>query len=272
MAGRHRDVHEQPVPVLHQCMRRVTEPALLARRLAVQPRFGVGDRPVGRVRALLAPEVHARIAGIVVVGTIADLLIRRILRSEALHRAVALDQRSVDREVVQTGELLRVRTLDHAIEERADERVLLKALPVGRKAARVPHRCVQRQVQEPPVQQVHPDLLHQAALRTHGVQRLQQQRLEQHLGRDARSSQFGVRAAELPIHPGKHLVRAPLHLAQRVVLIDQALDVDRVPKGLLRADLSAHRLLRVGVPHNLLDRGPVASVFFSNLLESAARG
>ena len=53
---------QQARAVLHQSMSHEAQLGLLARALAIEPRVRIGGRGMGRVRALLAPEVRLGIA------------------------------------------------------------------------------------------------------------------------------------------------------------------------------------------------------------------
>src|SRR4029077_8949323 len=58
------------------------------------------------------------------------------------------------------------------------------------------HHGIQRQPDKPPKQQIVAELLHQLPLRTHRVERLQQQRAKQFLRRNRRPSELGVQLLE----------------------------------------------------------------------------
>jgi hypothetical protein len=84
VAGPTSQVDHDAIAVLHQHALGVAELGLFAGTLFGQPRFGVGGGLMGRVPALLAVEVNARITRIIGRGAIARLLILgRSLLSEA---------------------------------------------------------------------------------------------------------------------------------------------------------------------------------------------
>src|SRR5438093_588842 len=58
-------LHHQPVPVLHQRVTQVAQLGFLPLGLFVDPRVRIGGRLMRLVRALLAPEIHRGVAGIV---------------------------------------------------------------------------------------------------------------------------------------------------------------------------------------------------------------
>ena len=84
-----------------------------------------------------------------------------------------------------------------------------QTLAVFREHRGHPHRLLHRQADEPAVQQVVLDLLHELALRTDTVEHLKKHGAQQFLGRDAGPPAFAGRL----VHCGKQ----PIHLPQRLV-------------------------------------------------------
>src|SRR3989338_4435938 len=79
-------VHHKPMPVLHAHMPLVAQLRLGLRALAVKPSLRVSRGLVRGIRALLTPEVHGRIARIIVVASP-----RLLFGLEALVRSPRLD-------------------------------------------------------------------------------------------------------------------------------------------------------------------------------------
>ena len=214
----HAHVHDQTVAVLHQDMRGVRQLRPYSLALPSEPSLRIRQGPVRAVAALLAAKVHRRIALVIVVRSIANPRRLASLRPQALHRGVALDHGAVDREVIARRPLLDIGAFHHAVEECTEQPMLLEPLPVLRERCWIPHRSIQRQIDEPPVQQVHLHLLHQLSLRANRVQCLEQKSLEQHLRGDRRPAHPRVRPVKLLPHRAQHLVRSLLHRPERMIL------------------------------------------------------
>ena len=84
----------------------------------------------------------------------------------------------------------------HRLEELRGDLALQEPVAVLGEHRDVPDRRVHRQADEPAEQQVVIQLLHQLALRAHRVERLQQQRPQQLLGRDRRPAVVRVELVE----------------------------------------------------------------------------
>ena len=84
-----------------------------------------------------------------------------------------------------------------------------QTLAVFREHRGHPHRLLHGQADEPAVQQVVLDLLHELALRTDAVKHLKQHGAQQFLGRDAGPPAFAVRFV--------HSCKQRIHLPQRLV-------------------------------------------------------
>ena len=188
-------IDDQPVPVLHKSMTDETQGRTGTGRFLVEPRLGIGDRSMGRIRPLLAAKVDlciailgvfgghrgdlgVRLGGSLGIGSSNSRRGRRVirplvfngrsgfgLRLEALHGGPGLDERAVDREV-----LLRQQGRDLAVRQNRGQK-----LPgdVGRQqpvTVLAEHRgdpdgIIDAEPDEPAEHQVVLHLLHQLPLR-----------------------------------------------------------------------------------------------------------
>src|SRR3989441_6683898 len=112
-----------------------------------------------------------------------------------------------------------------------------------RSRRRVPHRRVRIEIAEPAVEQVPVDGVHQPPLGRNRVQRLQQQRLQELLRRNRRTPLLAVRRIESAAHLLQHVIRTPLHRAQRVILRQPFFGVGHEKHRVLQFGISAHEVL-----------------------------
>jgi len=87
------------------------------------------------------------------------------------------------------------------LEERRRDIARQQAIPVLAEGRRGPDRVIETQAHEPPEQQVVVQLLHQLSLAANRIQRLQQQRAQQLLGRNRRPPELHIQRAELRRDP-----------------------------------------------------------------------
>jgi hypothetical protein len=83
---------------------------------------------------------------------------------------------------------------------------LEQPIAVLREHRRHPHRLVNPKPDEPAVEQVVIELLHQLPLRADGIERLQQKRAQQPLGRDRRPTAVRVSLGKIAIDRCQNLV------------------------------------------------------------------
>ena len=119
-----------------------------------------------------------------------------LLALEALERSPRLDQRPVHGEVLVREQVKPARLFHHGAEELARHLVLQQPRAVARKGRVVEARLVGLQVQKPAEQKVVVQLLAQQPLAAYRVQRHQQGRLQQPLGRNRRPSHRAVHRIE----------------------------------------------------------------------------
>jgi hypothetical protein len=89
-----------------------------------------------------------------------------------------------------------LRVVEQLCHELLKNVALLKAVAVLGERRRVPHRIVRGKPDEPAIQQIVVELLHQLSLRADAVEHLQQQRAQQPLRRHRRTSIAGVKPAK----------------------------------------------------------------------------
>jgi hypothetical protein len=107
-----------------------------------------------------------------------------VLRPERLHAGPSLDQRAVDREVLVGQQRLDLGLRQDRPQELGGDLALEQPVAVLGENGYVPDRVVDAKPDKPAEQEVVVQLLHELALRTHRVERLQQQRPQQLLRRD----------------------------------------------------------------------------------------
>ena len=163
------------------------------------------------VAAALPPEVHRRVARIVVRGRR-----RAFLGPEALETGGGLDQGPVHAEVFIRQQPLPVGRPHHLVEQGPAHVVCHQPLPVLGEDGRVEAALHQVHVQEPAVEQVVLEFLAEGALAAHRVEGDQQRGLQQALGRDGGPTHTGIHAVELRRQPIGH----GLDPLQRMVLRD----------------------------------------------------
>src|SRR5690606_13037854 len=95
------------------------------------------------------------------------------------------------------------------------------------------------------------------------VQALQEQGLEQRLGRDARAATIAVRGLERPGHVRQSAIDHPLDRTQRMAGLDQVLDVERVIDCRLTLGLALHTQLFAAPA---VADAPTREHFFNGLL------
>ena len=100
------------------------------------------------------------------------------LRVEAFVAGPRLNQRAVDREMLVRQQWRDVLMTQQFLHETIEHIALLQSFAILRKRRRVPHRVVRRKSDEPAVQKIVVQLLHQLPFTPHTVKYLQQQRAQ----------------------------------------------------------------------------------------------
>ena len=196
-------------------------------------------------------------------------LTRTVLRHEALHRGPGHNLRAVDGKVL----VRKQRTNLFVVEKLGQELVchlgVQQPVAVLRKHGRHPHRIIHAKTDEPAIEQIVVELLHQLAFRADCVKRLQQKRPQKPLRRDRRSPLCRVELRKFTIEVGEHLVNDASDQPQRMVRGHSLFEVN-IGEQFTRPHIrSAHRFLL----HPLVSVGIKFAIecqrqatFFSSLL------
>src|SRR5215469_88695 len=238
------NINEQAVAVLSQCIGRIAELGLFALTLAGQQCLRVSGRLMSVVGAALSVEVHRRVARII--GPVPRLL---ILPLEALKRGPCLNQRPVHREVLTGEQLERSRLLYHPAEELSCHLAFQKPLAVGGKAGMIETRFVQLHIQKPAEQQVIFKLLAEQPFAADRIQRHQQRRFEQPLGRNRRSPDRAVHPVQYRRQLLEHRFRQLLDPPKWMPLGNSLLEVYHHQHRPLPPLLASHPPLPPTSPH-----------------------
>lgn len=206
----------------------MAQSGFVTRRLLEQPCIDVRRAGMGVVAARVAFEVNL---GVAPFGRRAVV----VLALETLVRGPGFNECAVHAEVFVAGQLRPASGVFHPLEEHAGQVFVEEPLAVGAEGGVVPDLVFQVQADEPAVQQVLVDGLHQQPLAADGEQDLQQQGLEQHFGRHRRTAVAGVHRHELRRHGVQQSVHHLAQFAQRVF--------GRYP--VFEADVAEHHPLKV---------------------------
>ena len=164
----------EAVPVFHRGMPQVAEFTLLALALAVETAVGIGRACMRGILAYRAVEVLP----------VAVCLIRWL---EAFVAGPRFDQCAVDGEMLVRQQWPDLFVMQQRFHEAIEQIAVLQSLTILRKRCRIPHRVVRRKPDEPAVQKIVVQLLHQLSLTPYAVKHLQEQRAQQLFGRDRRT-------------------------------------------------------------------------------------
>jgi hypothetical protein len=124
---------------------------------------------------------------------------RAVLRLEALHRGPGCNLRAVDREMLVRQQPAQLFVI-HEFGQELPRRVGLKQpIAVFREYGRNPYRLIHPKPDEPAVEQVVIELLHQLPLRPDRIERLQQKRPQQLLRRDRRPTTLRVSLGKVAV-------------------------------------------------------------------------
>ncbi len=229
-------LHDQAVSVLHQRMPHEAQHRRRAGRLLVKAGIRVCHGHVGRVRALLAPEVHFDVAGLAnrvvhrrglgllaLVGVCGELVgwwwwpagiivmrQRRVMFwLEALHGRPRLDQCAIDRKVIVRKQRLDLWMRQDRGHQLARHIRCQQTVPVLGEHRRDPHGVIDAKSDEPPEQQVIVHLLHQLPLGPDREQDLNKARPDQAFRRDGRAAEVGVARVKFGIEACQRVVHDP---------------------------------------------------------------
>jgi hypothetical protein len=224
----HFHIHYQTVAVLHQDVAHVAQTGFVTLGFFVQPGIGVCGAGVGVVAALLAFEVDLGVAPLRWRAAVVFAL-------EAFVRSPGINQRAVHAEVFVAGESGPASGELDPLEEHSGQVFVEQAFAVGTERGVVPDLVFQVQADKPAVQQVVVDGLHQQPFAADGEQDLQQQGLQQHLGRNRRASACRIHRLKLRTHGRQQGID---HLAQLAQWVFGGNPV-------FEADVAEHRPLKI---------------------------
>jgi len=142
--------------------------------------------------------------------------------------------------VVLRQEPLHARNGQHGAQEGCRNAALEQAVAVLGEGRGIPHRVVDAETDEPAEQEIEVQLLHQLALGPHGVERLQQHRPQQLLGRDRGAADLRVDRAEAPIQRRQSLVHQSPDRTQRMIRANTLLQIHVGKQRAAPAILSPH--------------------------------
>ena len=244
-----REVRAQAVPVLHQDVPAKTQPGLFALRLAIQHALRVRRALVRVVAALFPTEVHARVAGILVLRGLDLGGIGPVLAHEAFQAGPRFDERAVGGEVgVAAPAFLTAQVIDLGEEEFGHVGGKDALVVLGEDAV-VKAAFAELPVQEPEPEQIVAELLAEEAFTADGVEGGEHAGLEQLLGRDAGPAQFLVELVEEGRELLKHEVHAALNGAQWMAAGHALVQVDDGQEVRLGLRFSAHAsLIQITTP------------------------
>ena len=217
-------------------MAQVAELRRLPRPLRVQLRLRVGAGDVRLAAAPLPAEVDLPVAP--ASGATGRVLL--VARVVALERGPGLQQRAVHGEVVGGEQPAPPRLGHHLREEGAGDVVLEQAVAVLGEAGGVERLVADVEVEEPLEEQVVAQPLAELALAADRVERDQQARLEQVLGRDRRPAALGVHRVEQRREPREHTLHERLDAADRVIVGDEGVRRDRQQHVGLTLSVASH--------------------------------
>lgn len=141
----------------------------------------------------------------------------RVLPLKALETRPRLEQRAIDREVLVGQQRGLPRLAEHRIKERTRDIAAQQPIAAFGEDRRRPDSLVQPEANEPAKQNAVVDLLHQEALAAHRVERLEQQRAQQLLGRNRWATDFRVHRLKPRRQLAQDLVRHRPDRPQRVI-------------------------------------------------------
>src|SRR5664279_4401054 len=197
--------HGKPVPVFHGHVAHVAELRLPPSRLAIETALRIGCARMRHVRALLAAKIPA-----------IPFVVAAILSPKTLLRGPGFDQGSIDREMLVRQERLHLRVVQKLRHKLLKHIAVLQPFAVLREGRRVPYGVVWGKPDEPAIQKVVVELLHQLPFRADPIEDLQQQGTQQLLRRDRWASLTRIKLSEADAEFLQHRSNEPPDLPQRM--------------------------------------------------------
>ena len=173
---------------------------------------------MGVVPPRFAVEIHGRIARIIGRGRRAC-----VLPTETLETRPGFEQRAIDREVFIREQPGLSRLAADGIKERPGDIALQQTVTILAEGCRRPNRRIHAQPDKPAIQHAVVDLFHQQPLAPDRVERLDQQRPQQLLGRNRRPADVRIHPREAGRQLREHAVGHRPNRAQRMVGADAPL-------------------------------------------------
>lgn len=195
------DIHHQAVAVLHQRMPHIAKARFVPFTLLEEPGLRVRRRGMGVVTALLALEIHGR-----VLAAPFRRLARTVLGDKALVGGPGIDQRAIDREMFIGSQLPPLGQGQDLAKELSHDGFRKQPLPVLGEGRRRPHVVIHREADEPAVQEVVLNVLHQLPFGTDRKQHLQETCPQQPFGWDAGAPGAGIQLLEGRVHRGQNAI------------------------------------------------------------------
>lgn len=228
------------VAILHQDGLAKAPPGCLARVLAIGHAFGIGRAPVPGVATRLRAEVHAKIAGVVVLGRLHCLGVGAVLAHKAFEAGAGREERADDGEMFITGPGVLARPPIGLGEEEFGHVGGEDALVVLGEDAVIEAAPAELAVQKPEPGQVIAHLLAEEPLAAHVVEGGHHMGLEPLFGREAGSAVFFVDVIE----EGREFLEDGIGLAfagaPRMVRWDGGIEVEDGEEIGLRLGIAAH--------------------------------
>src|ERR1700733_739957 len=243
-------IDSKSVPIFHKQMTGVIEFRFFSFSLLAQQRLGIGCRFMGLIRAFLTVKVHGWISRIIRWRSILSPL----FSLETLESRRRLDQSPVNRKGFVAEQPMLASSLKNPLEKHVGNFPLRKSLPVLGERCRIPNLIVHAQPDKPAEQEIVIKLLHQHPLATDAVEHFDQQRPQQLLRCDRRSSNFRIQPLELCRHLQEYLIDHLAHWPKRMVTRNSLSQRSVAEHFVLLKIVSTHSILvpLVGFARSLL--------------------
>jgi len=192
---------------------------------------------MGVVAARLAFPIGLRVAP----AAIRVLIVRAVLRPEALLARPGLDQRAVDREMFRGQHSRLSASVITSVKNASTTLCSSSRVAILGEHRVVPDLVVDRQSDEPAKQQIVLQLLDQLALGANRVEHLQQRGTNELLRWDRGAAAVGVDRVEQPVQPHQGFIDQLAHRTQRVALRHKVLQLGYREEAFLHRVGSSHR-------------------------------
>src|SRR6266850_2251414 len=244
------EIDQQPISVLHQRMRPVTQLSLFSRPLAHQKTVGIRAGLMGLVAAFLAMKIHPAVAWIALIFISRSLF---PFRPKTLQACPRLDQSPIHREMIVAHQPSPSGLSHHRLKKQSPHLVLHQPLAVLTEYRRIKALFLKLHVQKPAKQQIIAQLLAELALASDRVKRDQQQRLQDLLRRHRGPTHFGIHLIKNPRQSQKLSIRHRFDPSERMLTWNTALYRNQSQHTCLSVLRPAHpRLQRYNFYHLIM--------------------